>query len=140
MLPLGTKHRDELSAKLFSSAPAIYNFNVPRCFTMLLRAREFAGDAGNTLLWCLASDVPLLPEDRELPIAESDQKRNKWLHRHDQGTQHITSMMPLVNEMPISLTEAIGRPRRLYRGRRGFVYGWALHDDWRPVDIDGEVL
>ena len=73
VLPLGTEHRAEFSQQPFSSSPAIYNFNIPRYFTLLLRAREFAKDAGGLLSWCLARDVPLFADDRELPQAQLDE-------------------------------------------------------------------
>ena len=41
-LPLGSQFKSEFQREPFSSAPAIYNFNVPMYFAMLLRALEFA--------------------------------------------------------------------------------------------------
>ena len=140
VLPLGTTHRSEFSEEPFASAPAIYNFNVPRYYTILLRAREFAKQAKQQLTWCLARDVPLFTEDRELPADELNKKRMKWLERHDQDTAHLSSVLPLVKGLPIRLTESIDRGRKLYRGRRGFIYAWVPHAEEKPMEIDGEVL
>ena len=88
VLPLGTTHRKEFSEQPFAAAPAIYNFNVPRYFTLLLRSRVFAQEAKQQLTWCLARDVPLFADDRDLPADQLNQKRMKWLERHDQETGH----------------------------------------------------
>ena len=56
----------ELHAPPYSEAPALYNFNVPRYFSMQFRAREFAKQKNVQLTWCYAKDVPLHPGDREL--------------------------------------------------------------------------
>ena len=140
VLPLGTSHRREFSEEPFASAPAIYNFNVPRYYTILLRAREFAKQAKQQLTWCLARDVPLFTENRELPADQLNQKRMKWLERHDQDTAHLSSVLPLVKGLPIRLTESIDRSKKLYRGRRGFIYAWVPHEEEKPMEIDGEVL
>ena len=40
----------------FSHAPALFTFNVPRYFAILIRAREFAREANVELTWCYAKD------------------------------------------------------------------------------------
>ena len=87
---------DSIAAELhkdpFSSAPALYTFNVPRYFATNLRAREYAKQKNVQLSWCYARDVPLHPEDRDLPQDKLDAKRFSWLRKHDQETSHLPSM------------------------------------------------
>ena len=47
----------------FSNAPALFTFNVPRYFAILIRAREFARESNVELTWCYAKDQPLHPGD-----------------------------------------------------------------------------
>ena len=128
---------EEVRKKPFSDAPALYSFNVPRYFTMQLRAREFAKENNVQLCWCYARDVPLHPGDRDLPLEALQAKLTKWLSRHDQETSHLTSILPLAVGMPIRLTENVDRERQMYRGRRGIIYGWTLATDCVPEEIDG---
>ena len=65
---------DELHKPPFSTAPALYSFNVPRYFSTLLRAREFAKQQNLELYWCYARDVPLHAGDKELKREALEQK------------------------------------------------------------------
>ena len=87
-----------------------------------------------------AHDVPLFSEDRELPERDLHKKRCFWLQRHDQDTCHLTSMLPLVKNLPVRLTDTINRSKKLYRGRRGRIVGWQLHPDTEKTYIDGECI
>ena len=118
----------------FIGAPALYTFNVPRYFATNLRAREYAKQNNVQLSWCYARDVPLHPEDRELPPDRLQTKLISWLKRHDQETRHIPSIYPLAVGMPVRLTENIDRSKQLYRGRKGVIYGWTT--DTLPLAID----
>jgi hypothetical protein len=119
--------REELKQNLnvasgdFVEAPAIYCFNVPRYWTILLRAREYAKKKEFQLSWCVARDVPLCRHDRDLDEEQLHTKRCIWLGRHDQDTAHLTSLLPLVQGLPLRLTETVNRNLRLYRGRREVV-------------------
>ena len=73
VLPLGTTYRKEFSEQPFAAAPAIYNFNVPRYYALLLRSREFAKQDNQQITWCLARDVPLFADDLDLPTDELNQ-------------------------------------------------------------------
>ena len=101
----------DLHEKPFCNAPALYSFNVPRYFTLQLRAREFAKKNQVQLSWCYARDVPLHPAVRELAPDALQTKLISWLRRHDQETGHITSILPLAVGMPIRLTENVDRER-----------------------------
>ena len=37
------------------------------------------------------------------------------------------------------LTESVDRRRKLYRNRRGVIYGWALHEEEEPLELDNEL-
>ena len=125
----------------FSSAPALYSFNVPQYFSSQLRAREFAKQKNVQLTWCYAKDVPLHPGDRELKSEALQEKLFSWLRRHDQGTCHLPSMLALAVGMPVRLTESVDRERDSSIGdRREFIYGWTIARNCIPVDIDGEYL
>ena len=124
----------------YTAAPALYSFNVPRYFSSQLRAREFAKQNNVQLSWCYAKDVPLHPGDRELKAECLQEKLFSWLRRHDQETCHLPSILPLAVGMPVRLLESVDREKQLYRGRRGFIYGWTLARNCIPVDVDGEFL
>ena len=130
----------ELHGSLYSSAPALYSFNVPRYFSIQLRAREFAKQQNVQLSWCYARDVPLHPGDRELKYEALQAKLAAWLRRHDQETSHLASLIPLARSMPIRLTDNVDRELQLYRGRRGRIYGWTLSPQCIPEEVDGEFL
>ena len=97
----------------FSSAPALYSFNVPRYFCTNVRAREFCKQSNVQLSWCYAKDIPLHPGDRELKAEALQNKLLAWLRRHDQETSHLPSIYPLAVGMPIRLTENVDRNRQL---------------------------
>ena len=124
----------------FSKAPALYSFNVPKYFAILLRAREFAKTRNIQLTWCYARDTPMHPSDRELKPEALNEKRLSWLQRHDQDTGNITSLLPLAVGMPIRLTDNVDRNRQLYRGRRGFLHAWTLHPESTTLETNGEML
>ena len=124
----------------YSAAPALYIFSVPRYFSSQLRAREFAKQNNVQLSWCYAKDVPLHPGDRELKADSLQEKLFSWLRRHDQETCHLPRILPLAVGMPVRLLESVDREKQLYRGRRGFIYGWTLAHNCILVDVAGEFL
>ena len=132
VLPFGAVPEAKLHEELFSSAPAIFSYNVPKYFAVHLRAEEFAKARGKKISWVVARDVPLFHGDRSLPEEALREKRRKWLQNHDQNTAHISGMLPLVVGMPVRLTDTIDKKRRLYRARRGKVVDWVLMDATWP--------
>ena len=125
---------------VLSKAPALYSFNVPKYFAILLRAREFAKQQRVQLTWCYARDTPMHPGDRELKPDALNEKRASWLRRHDQDTCNLTSLLPLAVGMPVRLTMNIDRERQLYRGRRGVLHAWTLHPETTTVETNDELL
>ena len=69
VLPYGIVAQTSLREEPFASAPAIFNYNVPKYFAVHLRAREFAKTHKRQISWTIAQDKPLLPDDRMLPEA-----------------------------------------------------------------------
>ena len=67
VLLLGPQHKNEFQREPSASALAIYIFNKPKYFIMLLRAHESARHTKRRLTWCFARDVPLCAEDRDFP-------------------------------------------------------------------------
>ena len=59
---------------------------------------------------------------------------------HDQHTAHIASSVPLVQGLPVRLTDCINRKRFLFRGRRGFIHGWAPHKFETRTEVDGTIV
>ena len=106
----------------FTLALALYSFNVPRYFAILLRAREFAKAHEVQLSWCYAQDTPMHPDDRELKAEALEKKRVAWLQRHDQNTCNLISLFPLAVGLPVRLTDNEDRDRHLYRGRGGVIH------------------
>ena len=140
VLPYGPVPEARLHEEPFASAPAIYDYNVPKYHAMHLRAREFAKTHQRRLSWTIARDVPLYHEDRTLPADQLREKLCRWLMIHDQRTAHITSILPLVEGLPVRLTESIDRARQLYRNRRGTIVGWAPHPEVTREEADNEWL
>ena len=62
------------------------------------------------------------------------------MERHDQHTAHIASQVPLAENLPIRLADAVDRRLGLWRGRRGKIVGWVPHPDEEREVVDGEVL
>ena len=130
----------QVPKQIFTGAPALYTYNVPRYVATTLRAREFAKQKNVQLTWCYARDEPLHPEDRDLPQEKLDAQLFSWLRRHDQETSHLPSVYALAVNMPIRLTENVDRDKHLYRGRKGFIYGWTMAPGCIPYDVDGEFI
>ena len=90
--------------------------------------------------WVVALDIPLHREDRELELEQLNAKRLRWLSQHDQHTSHITSQLPLVQGMPVRLTENVDRDLGLVKSRRGWVTGWVPEEQEEKIDVDGDWL
>lgn len=52
----------------------------------------------------------------------------------------LTSVLQLVEDTPVLLTDTINRGEKLYSGRRGRVVGWQLHPDSLKTYQDGECV
>ena len=121
---------------------------IPRFYTVLVRAQQYARTNNLQLFWTVARDIPLHRDDRDLLPAQLDDKRKKWLQMHDQDTAHIASEVPLAHGLPIRLTDAVDRKRGLSCWAIGDVKGlnlaWAVwHHAGSKIEVkadDGTVL
>ena len=92
------------------------------------------------IAWMAAEDVRLLHDNRALAPEKRHDKRCRCLERHDQQTAHISSALPLAVSLPVRLTDCVDRERKLFRGRRGTIVGWAPHPAECREAVDGEWL
>ena len=92
-------------------------------------AAQWARDHGQPILWCpaddrIASSCGLLEDDR------LREKKISWLSKHDKNCGGLFGMLPLVQGMPIFLTNHLDRSSKaLLRGRGGILLDWELHDN-----------
>ena len=61
------------------------------------------------MLWCLAQDWPLTAEEDALTVEQLQQQREAWLLAHDQRTNGIMGLLPLVHDMPVRFTDSVCR-------------------------------
>ena len=115
----------------FADAPLINPFNAPKYYASLVRAEQYAIRMKRVLLWVVAEDRPLHPDHTTLPIEELNSKREEWLTYHDQKTNGIMGMLPLVKGMPlrITVTDHRDKEKRLFKNRRCTLFGWKLHPE-----------
>ena len=129
------------TAKRFLCAPAIFPNNDVKYDVNKKRAQLFADAAGVAVVYSQAMDTPSQDALRERPglVAE----KIKWLQRHDRESGDLYGMLPLIENMPVAVTDHIDRnPRiKLLRGKVGYVQSWILHKDERSqVEGNARVL
>ena len=131
-----------IHAEHFTTATALYNYNVPRFYCIFLRAREFAKQNNKELSWCYAVDVPVNAEVDKLSAEGLKAKRLRWLQRHDQHTAHMPSKYALAVGMPVVLTNHVDRDRQLFKNTKGFIHSWVLDQNYpqEREEFDGEFL
>ena len=122
----------------FEAAPYIHPHNVPKYYALQLRACEFARQRSRCVHWVVAHDKPLHRDDQALSPDALDKKRKRWLGYHDQKTSGIMGLFPLIQGLPIRLSDTVDRGLKLFRHRRGVVVGWTLHPDEASPVVDGE--
>ena len=130
--------RAEFQQPPFESAPTLYSYNEPRYFCTFLRAKGFAKQRNVELSWCLAVDQPSQEEIDTCTPQGLDQKRIRWLQRHDQKTNHFPSIYALAVGMPVKLTIKVDAERKLYKDTKGIIHGWTLDAACEHEEIPGE--
>ena len=138
MLPLGCTPPSSEHEDVLIRSPVIYKNNVPKYSAVHRRTRDHAQQNDKRIAWTTCIDIPLFQDDRCLPVEKLDEKRRRWLERHDQSTTHLTSILPLAEGLSLRLTDTLGHKRRLYRGRRGFILGWAPHPEETQLELGCE--
>ena len=122
----------DVASARFIDAPFIHPLNAPKQHASHLRAVNLAFRTDRILLWCVADDKPLHKDDTCLTHDMIQARKQKWLTFHDQQTNGIMGLLPLVKDMPIRLTKTVQRhlDKRLFKNSRSKLHGWQLH----PVD------
>ena len=103
-----------------------------------LRAQGYASKSGTGIMYCPAKDTPTADALR----VRSDLASQKvsWLNRHDRESGDLYGMPPLIEGMPVAMTDHIDRnsDKRIIRGRVGYVHSWVLADDEKSVFENGK--
>ena len=80
---------------------------------MQIRAERYGIKHELPILWMLAEDAS--DELRGLSPQDLQDKRVRWLQRHDKDTHGIIGVMPLIHDLPVRLTETIDKKLKLFR-------------------------
>ena len=122
----------------FASAPAIFPNNDTKYHTNKLRARQFAQRNNKVTLYAVARDTPTVEALRSRPSMATE--KVAWLQRHDRESGDLYGMLPLIQGMPLALTDHIDRnpEKQLLRGKIGYLHSWVLADDEKSTVVDGE--
>ena len=107
--------------------------NAAKYIAANLRAKWVAATQNKTLLWVIAQDTPLFQMDTNDP-KQVRARRENWLQRHDQATGGVVGLLPLLQGMPIRITQTLPQLKELglYKNTRGTLWDWSLH----PSDRD----
>ena len=87
-----------------------------------IRAHTYASDSGKQITYVKAVDKASSQTLRERPEAALKAEKKKWLTRHDRECGDLYGMLPLVEGMPVMLTDRVDRnpeKKNLLRGRVG---------------------
>ena len=117
--------KDQKSPK-FLNNPFVHGLNAAKYIAANLRARQVAATRREKLLWIVAQDTPLFHiEPPELPA-----RRENWLQRHDQSTGGVVGLLPLLQNMPVRITQTLPelKPFGLFKNTRGTLWNWTLHE------------
>jgi len=122
----------------FDAAPYIHPHNVPKYAAFHLRAALFARRSGRCLHWVCAHDKPLHRDDLSLPAQALTEKRRRWLRFHDQDTEGIMGLFPMIRGLPARLTQTVNKGLKLFKHRRCTIQGWTLHPNEDSKEANGE--
>eukprot|EP00435_Cladocopium_sp_Y103_P005810 s724_g1.t2 len=117
--------KDQKSPK-FLNNPFVHGLNAAKYIAANLRARQVATTRRERLLWIVAQDTPLFHiEPAELPA-----RRENWLQRHDQATGGVVGLLPLLQNMPVRITQTLPELKAfgLFKNTRGTLWNWTLHE------------
>ena len=94
-----------------------------------IRAQTFAARSSAAIMYVVAKDTPSQDTLRERPGLAAD--KVKFLQRHDRESGDLYGMLPILQGMPVALTDHLDRnPKiQLLRGKVGFVHSWVLHEE-----------
>ena len=110
----------------FVSAPYIHSLNWPKYHAVTLRAIGFAKVGCNQLLWVTAVDWPVTKDDNVVGVEALQRRRKQRLQLHDQKTQGVMGLLPLVKGMAMRCTEITDKEKNIFNNSRGVRAGWRL--------------
>jgi len=126
------------SMEPFVNAPYIHPHNAPKYEALQTRAVQFARTHNLCINWVVAWDQPLHQDHLALAKDVLDKKRLRWLSYHDQQTEGIMGLFPMIRGMRVRLTSTVNKRLKLFKHRPGIIVGWTLHPDETSVVDDGE--
>ena len=121
----------------FVSAPAVFANNDIKYETNKLRARLFAHATRKPVTYAVAKDTCSSEALRAKPDLST--QKLSWLQRHDRESGDLYGMMPLVEGMPVALTDHVDRSveKSLLRGKVGRIHSWVPHREECSEFVDG---
>jgi len=132
----------------FVDAPAIFPNNDIKYDVNKQRARRFAVSHKLGITWSQAKDKPFPKTIQERPDLVA--QKMAWLSRHDRECGDLYGMLPLIEGLPVALTDHVDRSpdKQLLRGKIGKIHSWKTsptdasvwHDDARILQELPEVV
>ena len=113
-------------AEHFLNHPFVHGLNAAKYIAANLRAKWVATTRKHKLLWIIAQDTPLF----HVEATELQARRENWLQRHDQSTGGVVGILPLLQNMPIRVTQTLSDLKAfgLFKNTRGTLWNWTLHE------------
>ena len=117
-------------AEHFLNHPFVHGLNAAKYIAANLRAKWVATTRKHKLLWIIAQDTPLF----HVEATELQARRENWLQRHDQSTGGVVGILPLLQNMPIRVTQTLSDLKAfgLFKNTRGTLWNWTLTPRGRP--------
>ena len=108
----------------FVDAPAIFPNNDIKYDVNKQRARQYAASHKLGTTWTQAKDKPLPQTLQEKP--DLVLQKLSWLSRHDRECGDLYGMVPLIQGLPVALTDHLDRnpDKQLLRGKLGKIHSW----------------
>ena len=90
------------------------------------RAIQYAAAHNLGIVWVQAQDKPQPKTLQERP--DLLQQKMKWLSRHDRECGDLYGMFPLIEGLPVALTDHLDRSpdKQLLRGKIGRIHSWQV--------------
>ena len=122
----------------FMKAPAVFPNNDSKYDVNKKRSLNFAASKGQGIMYCIAKDTPSSDALRERPDLPA--RKLEFLSRHDRESGDLYGILPLIQGMPVAMTDHIDRSidKRILRGRVGYVHSWILDDHEDSVFENGK--
>jgi hypothetical protein len=121
----------------FIRAPAIFANNDLKYESNKLRASQYAAKTNKTITYSMAKDIASADALRERPDLPA--QKLCWLQRHDRQSGDLYGALPLIEGMPVALTDHIDRSpqKQLLRGRVGYIHSWILQAEEKSQYVEG---